>query len=106
MRYDNDMMPVEIRAMDLTPGDLVVGDEVREHGRRISHAANSIGRDDRLFTVVAVHPAGGGSAILSAGDCGEYLIGAATPVTVYPVICADCGHPPMDCECNDEHEEN
>lgn len=99
--YTNDMAAVEARPIDLTPGDMVDGSEVREHGARITHWANSPDRDDPTFTVRAVRPGGEGMVILDAGDAGEYLIDAFVDLTVQPVICADCGHNPTDCECED-----
>lgn len=81
MRYDNDMMPVEIRARDLTPGDLV-----------------NLGGGERR-TVSSILVLSDGVVFEVDGDSRGYFMATDTPVTVQAVICADCGHPPTDCEC-------
>lgn len=82
MRTENDMMPVEIRAQDLTVGDLVnVGGEHRA-----------------VSSILALSD---GVALGVDGDSRGYFLATDTPVTVRPVICADCGHCPSDCECVD-----
>lgn len=99
MRYDNDMMPVEIRAMDLTPGDLVSGAEILDwYGdQRLPSFMSSAGHW-RVEGVTRALTDGIKPAVTLLTDAGSIILPAVHPVTAYPVICADCGHPPMDCE--------
>lgn len=104
MRTENDMMPIEVRARDLTPGDLVNGAELVEgmealgirvdsHGRLaatlLSLCVDRVDRytDSRVTIVTRLH--------------GNWTVPSDLPVTVQPVICADCGSVPTDCECVD-----
>lgn len=95
MRTENDMMPTEVRAQDLTPGDLVnVSDLTGEvdlsgaGGMEVTSVVQGLSRGERVTYVTVA-----GALV--------HKVSPDLPVTVQPVICADCGHAPADCECED-----
>lgn len=75
-RYDHDPEAVEVRACDVTAGDLVPGLGIVE-------AILSTGRV-------------GGHLVLCVGEHGLEVV-PGEPVTVHPAICPDCDMHPLDC---------
>lgn len=103
--YDHDMMPTEVAAGDLSPGDMVDGAPIlrwlADHGHEVEdgdtiQAEHELWHVERAWRETSALTGEPIAVLYTTGT--NVAVPADLPVTAHGAIC-ECGVHPLDCEC-------